>query len=152
MQLIPMADRAYLSFRLPAAERDRIKAAAARRGESVQDLMGRLVDGFLEGEDRQPPSLSEVLKCLRDSRDEWRRRGVAKLWVFGSVVRGDARPDSDVDIVVEFDPAAKVTLTGFSRLRLDLEDALGLPVDLAEWRSLKPHIRETAEHDAVTVF
>jgi predicted nucleotidyltransferase len=147
-----MADQAYLSFRLPAAERDRIKAAAAQRGESVQDLMGRLVGRFLDQEDRRSPSLSDVLRRLRDRKDEWRRRGVAKLWVFGSVVRGDARPDSDVDVVVEFDPAARVTLTGFARLRQDLEDTLGLPVDLAEWRTLKPRVRETAEHDAVAVF
>ena len=147
-----MAERAYLSFRLPAAERDRIKAAAARRGESVQNLMGRLVGGFLEREDRQPPSLTDVLKHLRDRKDEWRHRGVTKLWVFGSVVRGEAGPDSDVDVVVEFDPDAKVTLTGFARLRQDLEDALGLPVDLAEWRTLKPRVREAAERDAVAVI
>lgn len=147
-----MADQAYLSFRLPAAERDRIKAVAAQRGESVQDLMGRLVGRFLDQEYRRPPSLSDVLRRLRDRKDEWRLRGVAKLWVFGSVVRGEARPDSDVDVVVEFDPAASVTLTGFARLRQDLEDALGLPVDLAEWRTLKPRVRETAERDAVAVL
>lgn len=147
-----MADQAYLSFRLPAAERDRIKAVAARRGESVQDLMGRLVGRFLEQEDRRPPSLPDVLRRLRERKEEWRRRGVAKLWVFGSIVRGEAGPDSDVDVVVEFDPTAGVTLTGFARLRQDLQDALGLPVDLAEWRTLKPRVRETAEHDAVAVF
>jgi len=147
-----LTDRAFLSFRLPAAERNRLKAVAALRGESVQTLMGRLVGRFLEQEDRRSPSLPDVLRRLRDRNDEWRDGGVAKLWVFGSVVRGEAGPDSDVDIVVEFDPAAAVTLTGFARLRQDLEDALGRPVDLAEWRTLKPRVRQAAERDAVVVF
>lgn len=98
--------------------------------------MGRLVERLLEQEDRHPPSLSDVPGRLRARKEEWRRRGVARLWEFGSVVRGDARPDSDIDVVVEFDPAARVTLTGFTRLRQDLEDALERPVDLAEWRTL----------------
>ena len=147
-----MTRKAFLSFRLPAEDRDRLKAIAARKGESVQDVMGRLVREFLEQEDRRPPSLANTLARLRKHKDDWRRRGVAKLWVFGSVVRGEALPDSDVDVVVDFDPAANVTLTAVAHLRQDIEDTLGAPVDLAEWRTLKPHIRESAERDAVMVF
>src|SRR5579862_5817602 len=115
-----MNKQAFLSFRLPAEERDRVKAIAARKGESVQDLMGRLVEGLLEQEDISPPLLSDVLARLRQRKRELRERGVRRLWLFGSVVRGEARAESDVDLVAEFDPRAKVSLTAFARLRQDL--------------------------------
>lgn len=145
-----MADQAFLSFRLPAGERDRLKAIAARRGESVQRLMGRLVENCIT-EDRGRPELSEVRR-LRARKEELRHRGVARLWIFGSLVRGETGPDSDIDLLVDFDPEAKVTLTGVSRLRQDLEDLLGARIDLAERRTLKSHVREAAEQDAVAVF
>jgi predicted nucleotidyltransferase len=85
-------------------------------------------------------------------KPDLQHRGLAKLWVFGSVVRGEARPDSDIDLAAEFDPQAKVSLTGFARLRGDLSDMLGAPVDLAEWRNLRPQIRRSAEADAVQIF
>jgi predicted nucleotidyltransferase len=147
-----MGKQAFLSFRLPVEERDRVKAIAARKGESVQDLMGRLIEGFLECEDTRPPMLSDVLRRLRLQKRELRQRGVKRLWVFGSVVRGEARADSDVDLVAEFDPTAKVSLTAFARLRQDLSEMLGSPADLAEWRTLRPHIRDAARQDAVAVF
>jgi len=151
-RLIAMSEQAFLSFRLPVEERNRLKAIAARKGESVQDLMGRLVEAFLKQEDRRPPLLSNVLKQLRKRKQDLQHRGVRRLWVFGSVVHGEARPDSDVDLVAEFDPQARISLTGFAHLRRDLSEMLGTPVDLAEWRMLRPHIREAAEHDAVLAF
>jgi len=147
-----MVEQAFLSFRIPIEERDRIKALAARRGESVQEMFGRLVGKLLEDEDSPPPSLSDILTLLRRHKLDLKQRGVAKLWVFGSVVRGEARSGSDIDLAAEFDPQVKVSLTGFARLRQDLSDMLGAPVDLAEWRNLRPHVRRSAEDDAVHVF
>jgi predicted nucleotidyltransferase len=147
-----MSERAFLSFRLPSEARDRVKAVAAKRRESVQDLLGRLIEKLLEEEGRHPPLLSDILKRLRQHQRELQQRGVTRLWVFGSVVRGEARPDSDIDLVAEFDPHAKVSLTGFARLRQDLSELLEAPVDLAEWRILRPHVRRSAEADAVAVF
>jgi predicted nucleotidyltransferase len=147
-----MGERAFLSFRLPIRDRDRVKALAAKRGESVQDLLGRLIETLLKEEERHSPSLSDVLTGLRQHKRDLQQRGVARLWVFGSVVRGEAHPDSDVDLLAEFDLEAKVSLTGFVRLRQDLSEMLGTPVDLAEWRTLRPHVRDAAEHDAVVVF
>jgi predicted nucleotidyltransferase len=143
---------AFLSFRLPVETRDRVKAAAARRGQSVQELLGGLVDDLLRVEGREPPSLSDVLRRLRRENAQLRQQGVAKLWLFGSIVRGEARAGSDIDIIAEFDPAARVSLTAVARLRQDLAEILGMPVDLAEWRTLRPAVRRTAEQDAVLVF
>ena len=132
--------------------RDRVKAVAARRGQTVQDLLGRLVENLLRDEERRPPSLGDVLTRLHRQKDALRQRGVARLWLFGSIVRGAARADSDIDVIAEFDPQAKVSLTAVARLRQDLSDLLEAPVDLAEWRTLRPAIRHAAEQEAVAVF
>ena len=93
-----------------------------------------------------------MIEILRAHRDELARRHVVHLWVFGSLARGDERPDSDVDIIVEFDSSHRLSLTGFSHLRLDLSDWLGRSVDLAQWGTLRPRVTESATNDAVLVF
>ena len=60
-------------------------------------------------------------------------------------MRGEATRDSDVDLVVAFAPEATISLTGVASLRSELSDLLAQRVDLAERRTLRPHLRETAE-------
>lgn len=88
---------AFLSVRVPEEVRNRVKAIAAARGEKLQDLVGGLIARFLEEADRRPPQLANVLRSLREREADLRNKGVAALWIFGSVARGDARPDSDID-------------------------------------------------------
>lgn len=64
---------------------------------------------------------------------------VRRAGLFGSVVRGDARPDSDLDLLIE--PPQDMTLFGFSALALALEDLLHRPVDLVTYASLHPRLR-----------
>lgn len=79
---------------------------------------------------KQPPTLDE----LRAQREEIlavaRHNKAFNVRVFGSVARGDAAPDSDIDLVVEFEPGA--SLYDVSGLRLDLIDLLGREVDVVE--------------------
>ena len=70
-----------------------------------------------------------------------RRYGVQRAGLFGSIVRGDARPESDVDLLIE--PPATMSLFGFSELALALEDLLGRPVDLVTYASLHPRLRNS---------
>jgi predicted nucleotidyltransferase len=147
-----MADLAYLSFRLTKGERDRLKAVAQQRKETVQKLMRHMVGRLLAEHERGPPDLADVLRRLRAQAPALRQRGVEHLWIFGSVARGEATRDSDVDLVVAFAPEANVSLTGFASLRSELSDILKQPVDLAEWRTLRPHLRESAERESVAVF
>ncbi|MBV9251508.1 MAG: nucleotidyltransferase domain-containing protein [Acetobacteraceae bacterium] len=142
----------FLSVRLPAAERDRLKAAAAARGASVQDLVGSLVQRFLAEEVRGPPDLSAVLAVLRSREHSLRARGIAALWVFGSVVRGQARTDSDVDLMMDFVPDARISLVGLASLRADLSDLLGAPADLVERVAMRSGARAAAEREAVRVW
>lgn len=142
---------AFLSVRLPPATRDRLKAAAAVRGETVQGLVGGLVARFL-AEDAVAPDLAGVLGRLRGRADALRARGVASLAVFGSVARGEARPGSDVDLLAEFDPAVRLSLVGLASLRAELSDLLGAPADLVEGDALRTAVREAAEREAVRAW
>lgn len=139
---------AFLSVRLPPATRDRLKAAAASRGQTVQTLVGSLVERFLD-EERGPPALAPVLATLRSHAAVLARHGVTELWVFGSVARGEAGPNSDVDLIVEFKPGARPSLLGLASLRTDLSELLGVTADLVERDALRPAVRAAAEREAV---
>ena len=71
-----------------------------------------------------------------------RRYGIKELAVFGSVVRGESRSDSDIDVLVEFQPGVRNGLFAFVRLQQELEAILGRNVDLVPKDGLKPIIRE----------
>jgi predicted nucleotidyltransferase/DNA-binding XRE family transcriptional regulator len=73
--------------------------------------------------------------------------GVSNLRVFGSVARGEDRPDSDVDLLADLPPG--LSLFGLSRLEADLEDILGTRVDLIPAAGLKPGVRERVESDLI---
>ena len=70
------------------------------------------------------------------------RYSVAELAVFGSAIRDDFRPDSDIDLLVTFHPEARIGLVAFVGLQQELSDLLQRPVDLVSKRGLKPVIRD----------
>jgi hypothetical protein len=77
------------------------------------------------------------------------RFGVTRLALFGSTVRGDARIDSDVDILVGFDGPA--TSERFFGVQFYLEDLLGRPVDLVTEKALRPELKPYIEREAIRV-
>jgi len=92
-----------------------------------------------------------VAEHLRNQvEDVMRRRGVTRAGVFGSVARGDATPESDVDFLVEFEKGR--TLLDLSGLRLDLRDALGRDVDVATPNSLHPAMRDQILSELVPIL
>jgi predicted nucleotidyltransferase len=132
--------------------RDRLKAFATARGQSVQEVVERAVTRLLEAEAREPPALGPVLRKLRDAEAALRQEGVSGIWVFGSVARGEARPDSDIDLALEIDPDRKPTLFTLARLQELLEMQLGAKVDIGLRCDLRPHVAQAFERDAVRVF
>jgi hypothetical protein len=70
------------------------------------------------------------------------RHGVRRLALFGSVLRDDFGPDSDVDVLVEFEPSLRVTYFSLARLEADLGTLLGRRADVHLPRSLHPYLRE----------
>ena len=81
-----------------------------------------------------------------------RRNQVRKLSLFGSVIRDDFGPDSDIDILIEFKPEAEVDLLEFSGMRLELMDLFGRNVDLVTPSALKPLIKDSILSNKVTVY
>ena len=71
-----------------------------------------------------------------------RRNRIKKLTLFGSALRADFGPESDIDLLVEFEPGAQVGFLALNRMRRELEALLGRPVDLVPQEGLKPLIRE----------
>ena len=86
-----------------------------------------------------PLTQQDASSRLAASEGEIRALGVARLALFGSVVRNEARPDSDVDVLVQFAPGAK-TYDRFLALSELLERRLERRVDLVTTESLSPYI------------
>ena len=95
---------------------------------------------------------SAVITTLREHEPELKAAGVTRLALFGSVARGDASGQSDVDLMAEFDTAREYSLLDRVRLENRLAELLGVPVDLSPAESLKEDIRERAEREAVLAF
>ena len=98
------------------------------------------------------PTLDRVLALLREREADLHRRGVLHAAVFGSVARGDQQDTSDIDLMVDLDRTNVPTLFEYIGIALDLEAALGRPVDLTVRDNLKRHIRPNAEAEAVYAF
>ena len=77
---------------------------------------------------------------------------VLKAWLFGSFARGEETADSDVDIRVEYDKNARISLLTISHMMGELEDLLGRKVDLAEEGTLRPAAQQTANQDKRLIY
>ena len=77
------------------------------------------------------------------------RHGATQVRLIGSVARGDARPDSDVDLLVTW--SEETSLLDQAALMLELESLLGRKVDIASDGWVKPSIRESVYRDAITL-
>lgn len=97
-----------------------------------------------------PRRLDDVIARLIECRETLRTRfGVRELSVFGSVSRGEAGPDSDVDILVRFDGPAR--FLPFMDLKIFLEERLGARVDLVTLKALHPRLGPRIQREAVHV-
>jgi len=81
-----------------------------------------------------------------------RRYQVRELSVFGSASRGEMRPDSDVDLLVDFLPCARISLLELSAMRRELAQLIGRRVDLAVKPALKPLVRVEVLAEAQTLY
>jgi len=93
-----------------------------------------------------------VIATLRAHEAELRRAGVRHLSLFGSLARGDATVDSDVDLAVEFDPAARMDLFRLAALDRRIAEILGRHVDLLPEPVEKPGLRANIDRDRRLAF
>jgi uncharacterized protein len=95
-------------------------------------------------------NFSELLKDKREAILEVAaKHGARNVRVFGSVARGEADEQSDIDFLVDMEPGR--SLLDLGGLLVDLQDLLGQNVDVVTERGLKPRIRESVLHEAVAL-
>ena len=110
------------------------------------------VAGSLEGSSQQAPGLETCLDVLRRERRKLEAAGVRRVAVFGSVARGTARPDSDLDVLIEIDDGVKFDLIALAGLRDRLVERFGREVDIMTRRSLQPGRHDAIIRDAIYAF
>jgi len=94
----------------------------------------------------------QVIATLRAHEAELRAAGIRALSLFGSVARGDAGQDSDIDLVAAFDPAARMDLIRLVGLERELATLLGREVQIVPEPIEKPRLRANVARDRVRAF
>jgi predicted nucleotidyltransferase len=95
-------------------------------------------------------SLAEITSIIQSHKSEFAEKyGVSEIGVFGSVVRGEAREGSDLDVLVSFD--RPVSFFGIMDLEFQLEELVESKVDLVMKRSLKPRIGKHILQEVVMI-
>ena len=94
----------------------------------------------------------DIIARLRENEAELRSRGVAHAALFGSRARGDNRPDSDTDIMIELASDAQVGVWDYVRLKEYIAGLIDGSVDVVNREGLKPYVRPAATADAVYAF
>ncbi|MBU4332310.1 nucleotidyltransferase family protein [Patescibacteria group bacterium] len=80
----------------------------------------------------------------------FKRQGITKAAVFGSYARGDNKKSSDIDFLIKAPP--KMSLLGLSRLKIDLEEGLGSEVDLVEYSTIHPLLKDRILKEQIAIL
>jgi uncharacterized protein len=94
----------------------------------------------------------EIIARLRENEAALRLRGVAHAALFGSRARGNQGPGSDTDIMIEFDPAAHITVFDYAGLKDYIAALFDGRVDVVNRDGLKPYVKPAATTDAIYAF
>jgi len=97
-------------------------------------------------------TIDDVRRLIAPELPALRACGMTGLHVFGSVTRGDARPTSDIDVIVDYDPDAKFNLIDLAGVRRRLAERLGTNVDVVTRDGIHRRIRDRVLKEAVRVF
>ena len=95
---------------------------------------------------------AEAIEKLRRQADAIRALGATSLYLFGSVARDEAGPDSDLDLLIDYDESRKFSLVDLVGIKLFLEDELSTEIDVTTRNSLHPKLKDKIEAASVKVF
>lgn len=122
------------------------------RGEPLRASMAAL-ESVLSGRPQHRSRLADVLRILQKARPDLEKRGVVRLAIFGSVARMEDRPDSDLDIVVDIDPAHRIDILDLAGIGGLVESLTGMPVDIVRRRpDMKSELKVHLAEDEIHVF
>ena len=96
--------------------------------------------------------MQEILARLRENQAALKAQGVSHAALFGSRARGENRPDSDIDILVEIAPDVRMDVFQYVGIVHSIEDLFPVRVDVSNRIALKPHVRPAADRDAIYAF
>lgn len=97
-------------------------------------------------------SREEIVASLRRLEAKLRKHGITSLAIFGSRSRGDARQDSDLDVLIEVESGKKFSLLDLVGISHMIGDELGIPANMFMRRSLEPEMARTIEPDIIEIF
>jgi predicted nucleotidyltransferase len=97
-------------------------------------------------------TFEELRRLIEPERNALHAQGVTALYVFGSVARGEATRDSDIDVLVDYDPASGFNLFDLSGLHLQLSKRLGANVDVVTRDGIHRRIKDRVLKEAVRIF
>jgi uncharacterized protein len=99
-----------------------------------------------------PMNQAALIEVLRTYDAARRENGATGLFMFGSRALGMPRPDSDLDLFIDYDPEAKVpNMFRLMQIEEELSKALGIPVTITTRNALHPLMKESIERDAIRV-
>lgn len=97
-------------------------------------------------------SRDDVIAGLHRLENKLREQGVIQLAIFGSRARGDNRPDSDLDVLVDIAAGQKFSLLDLIGISHIISDELGVPANMFMRRSIEPEMTRTIKRDIVEIF
>jgi predicted nucleotidyltransferase len=95
---------------------------------------------------------TEIIEQLRQNADAIRGMGATSLYLFGSVAHGKFRPDSDLDLFIDYDPERRFSLLDLVGIKQFLEERISADVDITTRDSLHPMLKDDIERSAIRVF
>ncbi|HUR25245.1 MAG TPA: nucleotidyltransferase family protein [Candidatus Thermoplasmatota archaeon] len=133
---------------VPPDLRDRLARRKRHPRQPYHEVISQVLDA-LDRADRPVPGRLDPLVARNRDRllAAAEANGIARLWLFGSRARGDARLDSDIDLLFEAQPGK--TLWDVCAFTLDAEEILGVSVDFVERAALKGEFRDRVAREAV---
>ena len=94
----------------------------------------------------------EIIAAIRGNSEAIKAEGVTRLALFGSRVRGDNRPDSDIDVLIEVEPDASFSILNLIGVEHIIEDATGLQAQATMRRSIPSRFAQRIADDILEVF
>ena len=141
----------WLTPKLEAFVRRKVaEGPCGNASEVVREALRRQIEA--EAATPRPVPLTDLAARLSEIEPRLRARGVAALYVVGSHARGEARHESDVDLLIDVDPSARFNLLHLAAIQGACQEALDRPTHVFTRGALDPEVRAAMERDAVHVF